>query len=239
LHLPVAVQQKGSRMACKCEGGSDQCIRSRNRECLVGGRLRRALVSAERRALDLCHQCGKEAVPGRRRCAVCLEKSSASTANYRAKWLARGLCTCGARNPVIPGRPRCLSCAFKRHEANAKLKKMTNEVDFEKFCKLVLLPCMYCNEPVAGGIDRVKNEYGYTILNSVPCCAACNFLKGDIPAPDFYRCCARVIAHSATYEQFKPRWHALTRPEGGPSFQFSSFTATPVVDQPSLSNSIH
>jgi hypothetical protein len=174
---------------------------------------------------------------GKKLCESCLGKRRRRVED----WLRQGLCErCREHLPVFPGRRNCLPCLYKTHEDGVEKRKLSSEIDFERFKQLVALSCWYCNKPNAGGIDRVKNEFGYTTLNSVPCCSDCNFLKGSFSAPDFYRICGRIIEFSATYEEFKPRWHALTRPpEGETLCLFSSTTATPALDQPSISNAIH
>jgi hypothetical protein len=100
---------------------------------------------------------------------------------------------------------------------------------------LITLACIYCGQP-SGGVDRAKNDYGYTVLNSVPCCSACNFMKRLLSAPDYLSNCARVVSHSATYEIFKTRW--IETRTGGPDCQFTSTTATVVPELPSLTNAI-
>jgi len=39
-------------------------------------------------------------------------------------------------------------------------------------------PCYYCNVPMEMvGLDRVDNDIGYTVENTVPCCTMCNIMK--------------------------------------------------------------
>lgn len=66
------------------------------------------------------------------------------------------------------------------------------ELDYEKFKGLVLSNCYYSNHPPAQklkyyrqiflytGIDRKDNKVGYTVENSVPCCAQCNRAKSGM-----------------------------------------------------------
>lgn len=69
----------------------------------------------------------------------------------------------------------------------------------------------------------MKNEWGYTVLNSVPCCKDCNYAKQSLAASHFISHAARIVAHNATYEQFKTRW-LITR-TGGPTCLSMSSTA--------------
>lgn len=43
------------------------------------------------------------------------------------------------------------------------------------------------------GIDRVDNNKGYTITNSVPCCKDCNFAKRDMTHDEFIAWVTRVF----------------------------------------------
>jgi hypothetical protein len=35
------------------------------------------------------------------------------------------------------------------------------------------------------GIDRINNEVGYSIKNSVPCCGVCNYMKRKFSKEEF------------------------------------------------------
>lgn len=115
------------------------------------------------------------------------------------------------------------SSVFKRHLRNAATRDIPNDLDEERYRWLISQPCAYCGSEPAGGVDRVKNDWGYTMLNSVPCCSKCNYCKGTMTASDFIAHAANVVAVSATYEQFKTRW-VITR-TGGPVCQSLSTTA--------------
>jgi hypothetical protein len=86
------------------------------------------------------------------------------------------------------------------------------KLTFEEFHILSLSNCFYCGDPpsqlyrVGGnqkqsvgtkdtggiaefyrnGIDRMDNEQGYTLENSVSCCKVCNFMKNTMPVDGFY-----------------------------------------------------
>lgn len=59
--------------------------------------------------------------------------------------------------------------------ANAKGLKF--ELSVDEFNSITSLPCKYCGSGSVVGIDRVDSSDGYTVDNSVPCCAACNMMK--------------------------------------------------------------
>lgn len=64
-----------------------------------------------------------------------------------------------------------------------------------QFLNLTTQDCAYCGDAPGkkvrnsqleyNGIDRIDNEKGYTLDNSVPCCSACNKMKGSYSAPEF------------------------------------------------------
>jgi hypothetical protein len=167
----------------------------------------------------------------------CVIQRRRNNRRYYAKLRAAGMCPKHATQPALPGRTDCLRCAYVKHRANARDRGRTTELDATRFQWLVSQPCIYCGRPSAVGVDRVKNEYGYTVLNSVPCCQSCNGMKSTLSAPEYLENCARVIAHNSTYLAFKARW--IETRTGGPSSQFSNISVTAALGQPSLSNSIH
>ena len=60
------------------------------------------------------------------------------------------------------------------------------KISFDKFCKIVLNPCVYCGENKKRiGIDRIDNTKGYTIENSAPCCTTCNMMKKVMTVEEF------------------------------------------------------
>lgn len=66
-------------------------------------------------------------------------------------------------------------------------------VDFEK---LVPGKCFYCGEK-SNGIDRIDSNMGYDMINCVPCCTQCNFIKNNTPQDMFVK---KIVA---MYETFK------------------------------------
>lgn len=88
---------------------------------------------------------------------------------------------------------------YNRYKSSAKQKNHTFELTKDNFKKLTKQNCHYCGkEPcqeitvigkrvteegklhskyVYNGVDRKNNDYGYTKINSIPCCSVCNYLK--------------------------------------------------------------
>ena len=98
---------------------------------------------------------------------------------------------------------RCKTCAYTYHESqyNRNIKpdtvtqlkegkRMTKKCkrdpdrkiwDLNDECALTLFssPCHYCNKLIgSNGIDRVDSNKCYKDGNVVPCCSACNYMKG-------------------------------------------------------------
>jgi hypothetical protein len=71
---------------------------------------------------------------------------------------------------------------------------------------LMKQPCAYCEQDVAGGIDRAKNEFGYTALNSVPCCTTCNMAKRILTVKAFIVAVNQIARYCPDYPKFKRRW---------------------------------
>jgi hypothetical protein len=76
---------------------------------------------------------------------------------------------------------------------------------------LVQQPCAYCKAEAAGGIDRAKNEYGYTVLNSVPCCGNCNFQKRVLTVKAFIVAVNQIARYCPDYPKFKRRWERIRK----------------------------
>lgn len=116
------------------------------------------------------------------------------------------------------------SAIYRRHTKSAERRGYSNELSDARYRWLASLPCAYCGEP-AGGVDRVKSDYGYTVLNSVPCCFRCNSMKSAKPAPVFIAAAHAVTAYSSTYESFKTRWTSVRT--GGPDLCLSTTSNVP------------
>jgi hypothetical protein len=90
--------------------------------------------------------------------------------------------------------------------ANAKSRNIPFELTMEQVRTLTKESCFYCRcEPMSvshrentngdyiyNGIDRLDNEFGYTIDNVVPCCKNCNLAKNDMSYPDFIAWVSRI-----------------------------------------------
>ena len=81
---------------------------------------------------------------------------------------------------------------FNNYKKRAKKNGYIFELEFAYFKSLISSSCFYCNsKPLrshnvhggdiiyVNGVDRVNNELGYTIGNSVSCCFDCNNIKSN------------------------------------------------------------
>lgn len=93
-----------------------------------------------------------------------------------------------------------LNQVFGAYKNRAKNKNIEFSIEKDSFLKLIKQNCHYCNalpeniiksrtrdnvEFFYSGLDRLNNEHGYTIDNSVPCCKTCNFLKRTLSYNQF------------------------------------------------------
>lgn len=65
-----------------------------------------------------------------------------------------------------------------RHRARKKGYSFT--LTRVEFLEIVSRSCHWCGFNGLVGIDRIDNNDGYTIENSVPCCKRCNYAKNDM-----------------------------------------------------------
>lgn len=148
--------------------------------------------------------------------------------NHRAHWLCRCDCgeeRVVRRAPLVNGTiTECGTCAHRRaavkggntnrlsaeeallrdalghYRQNAKRRGLSFELPGDETRAMFERACHYCGEvpTLLGGIDRVNNGGGYTLANSVPCCATCNYAKREQSAADFIAWALRVAVHSGT-----------------------------------------
>jgi hypothetical protein len=109
----------------------------------------------------------------------------------------RARSSCGVCQPVK---------ALRIYRRNAKQRGYGWELTESQAVWLMKQKCTYCGRKVAGGIDRAKNEFGYTVLNSVPCCTTCNMAKHAHSIKAFLVAVNAVARYCPDYPQFKRRW---------------------------------
>jgi hypothetical protein len=90
---------------------------------------------------------------------------------------------------------------FRLYLINANRRKISFNLSYKDFKKIVYSKCHYCKiipskkytrkdrnyikYILYNGVDRKDNIIGYTKKNSVPCCEICNRAKSTLPYKDF------------------------------------------------------
>lgn len=74
---------------------------------------------------------------------------------------------------------------WSKYTRRAKRDNLPWSLSREQFSVLVNEPCEYCGTPGPGGIDRVNNDNGYILENTVPCCFKCNWMKRHLSYGEF------------------------------------------------------
>lgn len=106
----------------------------------------------------------------------------------------------------LPKREASFNRVFGAYRSRAKSKGQAFEFDKDSFRAITSEPCYYCgSEPSAiskshksyggyvhNGVDRYDNTKGYTLSNSVPCCATCNRAKLAMTADAFLSLCNKI-----------------------------------------------
>ncbi len=102
-----------------------------------------------------------------------------------------------------------LKLHYSNYIKNALRRSKDISLQFEEFCKLVTLPCYYCNEINEGevnGIDRLDNDKDYTLDNSFPCCGICNRMKHYYHPTFFIDKCKIMCGIKPADEDFFKTW---------------------------------
>lgn len=118
--------------------------------------------------------------------------------------------SCGCLTFGKPGRLAANNLLIKQYKKGAASRGLEWSLTDEDFLALTQQTCHYCGIPPASartmrrrdafafvynGVDRVNNDVGYTLENSVPCCSVCNFAKGATPYGEFISWVDRLIKH--------------------------------------------
>lgn len=151
-----------------------QYIRKWKCVCICGNRV---LVGGQSLRTGNAQSCG------------CLQKEKASLAGKATRKE-------GTASRVMYGA--CKQAALRR--------KLSFEITYDNYMALTQTNCVYCGrKPFAkyitkhgdiftyNGIDRLDNNKGYTLDNSVTCCWDCNRMKGTLTVTEFIEQCKRIL----------------------------------------------
>lgn len=111
----------------------------------------------------------------------CLQRERAATANR-----------------IVKGQAS-FNALYYKYRKQAERRKIPFELDKATFAKITKENCFYCGTKpkqkfqqkqyygayTYNGIDRIDNNKGYTINNSIPSCKQCNYAKRDLSQGEF------------------------------------------------------
>lgn len=98
---------------------------------------------------------------------------------------------------IIDSRDANITLVYNRVKGNAKTRNIKWELTINEFKSIAKNKCFYCDSlppkspgfrdrsPFYHGLDRVNNNLGYSVTNSVSCCSICNYAKHDLSMQDF------------------------------------------------------
>lgn len=121
------------------------------------------------------------------------------------QYLRAGKKSCGCSRPG-PKLQTPAEQLFRVYQRSAAQKHLSWHLSFEEFLNLTQTNCHYCGvEPTNtfshrqadfryNGIDRIKNDVGYTRENLVPCCWICNRAKLNMTYEQFLEYLSRVVS---------------------------------------------
>jgi hypothetical protein len=141
---------------------------------------------------------------------------------------------------------RCLWCEFLE-TTHYRNRDRTNQLDItlteDKYFEIIFKPCVYCKGKnwsyvqKANGIDRVLNEHGYHVWNSVSSCYTCNMIKGDAPVDDLFTFSLNYPQVyneliSAIPEEYSPDQASASQHSLEQSFDMKIEDQVPCIDPP-------
>lgn len=139
---------------------------------------------------------------------VLLSGNTRSCGCWRATVVAAEACAAWQR---FPGEAAC-NHLYASYRSAARRRTREWQLTKDEFRSLTRLPCYYCGTKpskeyrtlngcngtyIYNGIDRKDNSRGYTLNNSVPCCFACNRMKGVMDAKEFIAHAQAISAHAS------------------------------------------
>lgn len=86
---------------------------------------------------------------------------------------------------------------YSIYKSSAKKRGYEFNLTKEYFLSLVVdAICHYCRDSEFIGVDRLKNDIGYTIDNTVSCCSQCNYMKKSSSVEDFINKCKKIANYN-------------------------------------------
>lgn len=153
---------------------------------------------------ELCNECFSMTRRGQRvlgnamdlapfcRHMCCISSNQAKHKDHPAKQDATDsfMCSTGVTRRLKDLRRR------HAHDLHQDPSKLLNEADLcSKLNQDGLTWCHYCGIYGSVGLDRVDNLQGYSVVNVVPCCVLCNFIKADLHVDVFLDKACKICRH--------------------------------------------
>lgn len=100
----------------------------------------------------------------------------------------------------LPPGESAFNSLMYQYARSADQRGLKFELTRDEFRSLVTGPCFYCGSQcksitkglgktsgdfIYTGVDRMRNEFGYTVSNSVSCCKLCNMMKHTLSVEEF------------------------------------------------------
>lgn len=99
--------------------------------------------------------------------------------------------------------PESKEKSYSNYKKSAEQRSIEFKLTIGQFNKLIKQNCNYCgitnNDLNNNGIDRIKNEEGYTLENSITSCSSCNYMKNDYGHDEFIEQVKKIYNHSKQY----------------------------------------
>jgi hypothetical protein len=120
--------------------------------------------------------------------------------------------SCGCLNKeksLMGSGSQRLSQVVSKYKYSARQSNRIWEFTKKEAIEFLLKDCYYCGVPARSkhnpshnGIDRLDNNEGYTLKNTVTACRICNFAKRDLPLDLFLSWVKRISTHQPWKKYF-------------------------------------
>lgn len=115
----------------------------------------------------------------------------------------------GCMNSVSTGQKSCPTCTDKYKYLEYKIGSEKRNIQFElsisDFNDIISTECYYCgkfNDDSLNNVNRLNNDVGYTLENSVACCHICNIMKWKYSFVQFMTFCGNIFYAGEVNEYF-------------------------------------
>lgn len=84
---------------------------------------------------------------------------------------------------------------FTNYRYRAKKRGHEFSLTRTEFLQILSYNCYWCGFDGIVGVDRLDNNQGYTLKNSVACCKKCNYAKNDMSLDEWYDWLYRIATY--------------------------------------------